>query len=673
MFEEPRSDDRSGSWSDATARGPAATQGRACVYGDAPPLMLEPQPVAHGPHAVNLRWLSGTLLAGVGGAALLTASLLVALDGQTNFAIGAKLTDIAASSASGSDGADEGAKGDKIVQLSNIGAKQTATMPDTLTIGNREVIKTRVFTRVSTPLQLAAPSVADQIPTYDPLKMVASASEAQAAPDYELENADVAMVKSSLSRGDDLAFAPASLSDQDAKAQIPATSPTGIELALPAPWLVERVTSPDATLLGNAATDGPGSLGAFSSIDVKVVPENVTVVAKGTESGQATSERLVVAKRGETIEQILAANGATNDEAKEIKTVLARELRDVAIAPGQKLRLLVADKGKGAGRGQLLRVVTYADTKVSAIVAADDRGSFRAVTPPMTTAGAAASTRPQKAQSDDDEDGPTVYESLYETALKNNVPRPVIDALVRIFAYDVDFQAHADADDAFDVLYARDDTAANPEQQDILYARLTTGDEVRTFYRYQGHDNQIEYFDKNGKSANKFLLRKPIERGNVTSPFGLRSHPILGVAKMHTGVDWGTHAGTPIFAAGNGTVIRASYDSGNGNRVEIEHANGYVTGYDHMSAYAKGIAPGVKVRQGQVIGFVGSTGLATGPHLHYEVIVNGHFVDPLRVKLPHGRELDGPALAEFDGERRHIDDLLQRIDNPARIAQSTIN
>ncbi|SDR51769.1 Murein DD-endopeptidase MepM and murein hydrolase activator NlpD, contain LysM domain [Rhizobiales bacterium GAS191] len=690
MFREPLHSDGGGSLCDATNRFDAtireapARQARASVFGDAPALVLEPELASTGPHAVNLRWLAGTVLAGVGGATLLAASLLVALDGQANFATGAKLTDIESPSGARGDGSSaEGTKGDKTVSISNeVGAKQTATMPDTITIGNREVIKTRQFTRVSTPLLLAAPSVADQIPVFDPLKMVASASAAQAAPDYELENADVAMIKTGLSGSDPVVFAPASLTDQDATTQIAATSPSGLELALPSPWLIEKVTNSDGTsaVMGNPANGHPAEghpaegLGSFSSIDVKVVPENVTSISKDQEHGLIAGERLVVARRGESFEQILSANGATGEEAKQIKALLAPQLRDVSISPGQKLRLLVAEKGKDGARPQLLRVVTYADNKVNAIVATDDAGIFRAVVPPVTAANAATALRAQHAARREVDEGPTVYESVYATALKNNIPRQVIDALVRVFAYDVDFQARARTDDSFDVLYAKDDNGANPEQQDVLYAKLTIGDEVRTFYRYQGRDSsQIEYFDKNGKSANKFLLRKPIEGGSVTSPFGVRSHPMFGRTMMHTGVDWGSPTGTPIFASGNGTVIRASYDSGNGNRVEVEHTNGYVTGYDHMSAYAKGIAPGVKVRQGQVIGFVGSTGHATGPHLHYEVIINGQFYDPLRIKLPQGRELNGGALAEFEGERRHIDDLLQRIDNPARLAQTSIN
>jgi murein DD-endopeptidase MepM/ murein hydrolase activator NlpD len=140
----------------------------------------------------------------------------------------------------------------------------------------------------------------------------------------------------------------------------------------------------------------------------------------------------------------------------------------------------------------------------------------------------------------------------------------------------------------------------------------------------------------------------------------MRRHPILGYTRMHTGVDWAAPIGTPIFAAGNGTVIKAGRESGYGNRVEIQHANGYITTYNHMSGFARGIKEGVSVKQGQTVGFLGMTGLATGPHLHYEVIVNGHFVDPLRVKLARTRELDQKTMAAFQRERQRIEALMTK-------------
>ena len=201
---------------------------------------------------------------------------------------------------------------------------------------------------------------------------------------------------------------------------------------------------------------------------------------------------------------------------------------------------------------------------------------------------------------------------------------------------------------------------------------MTLGNDVRRVFRYQSEDGSFDYFDEAGRSLKKFLLRKPITEARITSPFGSRFHPILGYAKMHTGVDWGAKIGTPVLAAGNGTVIKADWAGGYGRRTEIQHANGYVTAYNHQSAFGRGIAPGARVRQGQVIGFVGTTGLSTGPHLHYEVIINGRFVDPMKIRVPRGRELDGRALAEFSRQRDQIESLLKRAGTANQLAASDV-
>ena len=254
-----------------------------------------------------------------------------------------------------------------------------------------------------------------------------------------------------------------------------------------------------------------------------------------------------------------------------------------------------------------------------------------------------------------------LYQSIYETALRNHVPRPVIDDLIRIYSYDIDFQRKVQPGDSFEILYAgEDENPTDTSKTEVLFALLTTGGETRKFYRYQTtDDNVVDYYDDCGKSAKKFLVRKPVSEGNITSGFGGRNHPLLGYSKMHTGVDWGSSMGTPIFAAGNGIIDKVGWEGGYGKYIRIRHANGYETAYGHMSAFARGMDAGKKVRQGQVIGYVGSTGLSTGAHLHYEILINGRFVDPMKIKLPRGRVLEGTLLAGFDQERtpaRHHDD-----------------
>jgi murein DD-endopeptidase MepM/ murein hydrolase activator NlpD len=193
----------------------------------------------------------------------------------------------------------------------------------------------------------------------------------------------------------------------------------------------------------------------------------------------------------------------------------------------------------------------------------------------------------------------------------------------------------------------------------VLYASLTVGGETKKYYRFQTPDDGVvDFYDETGKSAKKFLVRKPVNNAIMRSGFGGRRHPILGYVRMHTGVDWATAYGTPIFAAGNGVLEKAGLAGGYGKYIRIKHNNGYETAYGHMSAFAKGMEVGKQVRQGQVIGFVGSTGESTGPHVHYEILVNGRFVDPMRIKLPRGRSLEGPMMTGFEKERDRLDTMM---------------
>ena len=233
----------------------------------------------------------------------------------------------------------------------------------------------------------------------------------------------------------------------------------------------------------------------------------------------------------------------------------------------------------------------------------------------------------------------------------------VIEDMVRIYSYDVDFQRKVQPGDSFDVFFAGEDEGATiTEKTEVLFASLTVGGETKKYYRFQTPDDSVvDFYDETGKSAKKFLVRKPVNNAIMRSGFGGRRHPILGYVKMHTGVDWATPYGTPIFASGNGVVEKVGWEGGYGKYVRLKHNNGYETAYGHMSAFAKGMEPGKRVRQGQVIGFVGSTGMSTGAHVHYEILVNGRFVDPMRIKLPRGRSLEGPLMAGFEKERDRLD------------------
>jgi murein DD-endopeptidase MepM/ murein hydrolase activator NlpD len=306
------------------------------------------------------------------------------------------------------------------------------------------------------------------------------------------------------------------------------------------------------------------------------------------------------------------------------------------------------------------------------VAALSDVGKYVAVDVQSMNTVAEAATGKDDDEDDDDGSGVRLYQSIYETALRNKVPAAVIEDMVRIYSYDVDFQRKVQPGDSFDVFFAGEgEGTASSEKTEVLFASLTVGGETKKYYRFVTPDDSVvDFYDETGKSAKKFLVRKPVNNAIMRSGFGGRRHPILGYTKMHTGVDWATPYGTPIFASGNGVVEKVGWEGGYGKYVRLKHNNGYETAYGHMSAFAKGMEPGKRVRQGQVIGFVGSTGMSTGAHVHYEILVNGRFVDPMRVKLPRGRSLEGTVMAGFEKERDRLDTQMNNRGSAARVSEA---
>ncbi len=413
----------------------------------------------------------------------------------------------------------------------------------------------------------------------------------------------------------------------------------------------------------------------YAGFETRVVPENVTLLPKTKDQatgGNPTNERVHVVKKGDSVTSILRDQGATPEEAKSISATLGARGRDGGLKEGQKLRILMAPAGPAPGqRLQPYRVIVANESTIEAVAALSDLGKYVAVD--VTSMNTVTETAAADDDDDDDGTGVRLYQSIYETAMRNKVPATVIEDMVRIYSYDVDFQRKVQPGDSFDVFFAGEDEGATiTEKTEVLYAALTVGGETKKYYRFQTPDDAVvDFYDETGKSAKKFLVRKPVNNAIMRSGFGGRRHPILGYVKMHTGVDWSTPYGTPIFASGNGVVEKVGPEGGYGKYVKIKHNNGYETAYGHMSAFAKGLEPGKRVRQGQIIGFVGSTGMSTGPHVHYEILVNGRFVDPMRIKLPRGRSLEGPLMASFDKERDRLDAQMSNRGSAARVSDAT--
>jgi murein DD-endopeptidase MepM/ murein hydrolase activator NlpD len=631
--------------------------------GHEPAIQLEgPRNEARERRGAPLRWLFGVALTGLSGVALIGSALYLDLDRQSNFAEPPEFAAPPRKEAAQAESVSTG-KGDRLVRpVDIVAAKQSFKSPMTIKIGDKEVVKARPFTLLSTTLTTTPTVYADAVPPFDPLKAInASAGKGEAPLEAGpvQDDSEVAFSSHDLSPAD-AALVTGELTSSEAQAQV-VESIKAQGAGERGPWsgaqaLLMRTSRAAAVdplgALSYATAGNPGASAPFSSIEVRMVPENVTNIPKSSAEWHGESaERLVQIRHGETFEDLLRANGASKDAIPAILAAFGLKPGESPVAEGQKIILQYDEPPAPDKPSTIARISVYSEEQLKSEVAINDADAYQRVALRRPDA-AAKRSKPQV-----DEGGMSLYESFYQTALKQGLARPLIDEMVRAFANDVDFQRSVQPGDSL-VAFIEDADEFEPHPQ-LLYATMAVRDQTFKYYRFQTpDDNLVDYYDENGRSVRKFLIRKPIIDGELTSGFGMRFHPILHYAKMHTGVDWAAPIGSPILAAGNGVVIQAEPTEGYGRRVEIQHANGYVTTYNHLSAFARGIVPGVRVTQGQVVGFLGQSGLATGPHLHYEVIINGNFVDPMAIKLARTREFDGKMLGAFKRERDRIDQLM---------------
>jgi murein DD-endopeptidase MepM/ murein hydrolase activator NlpD len=674
-----------------TSRGdPSGREIGIIDLGHEPPLSVDGSEAAViDRRRVSVQWFSGTILTGLCGAALIGGAVFASLDGETTFA---RVPERVESALRGAFGANDRTatlhKSDRLPPPGDATASRAVVRISTVTrVGNRDVMRVRPFTRISGNLSMTTTELSAKIPPFNAQRMLDAGSLAQGAaadpnnPDAVEPDAEVSFVTKDL----------AAILPKAKISAVVALDEITMRVRDVANWRGNGGGIRYAAL-ANAAADVSGvqpdlkmayateatSSDPYAGFETRVVPENVTLLPKTKEQvtgGNPAGERVHVVRKGDTVASVLRELAATPDEIRAITASLGVRGRDGGVKEGEKLRILMAPASTAPGaRLQPYRVVVANDSAVEAVAALSDLGKYVAVD--VQSMNTVAETAQKSSDDDDDDDGSGVrlYQSIYETALRNKVPRTVIEDMIRIYSYDVDFQRKIQPGDSFDVFYAGDDEAVSGNDKDeVLFASLTVGGETKKYYRFQTPDDAVvDFYDESGKSAKKFLVRKPVNDAMMRSGFGGRRHPILGFVKMHTGVDWATAYGTPIFASGNGVIEKIGWEGGYGKYIRLKHNNGYETAYGHMSAFAKGMEAGKRVRQGQVIGFVGSTGMSTGAHVHYEILVNGRFVDPMRVKLPRGRSLEGPIIASFEKERDRIDGMLNaRNGGIARISDAT--
>lgn len=391
-------------------------------------------------------------------------------------------------------------------------------------------------------------------------------------------------------------------------------------------------------------------------------PVNVSVLTKGPPHPTAR-HRMLVAKRGDTLEAILGAAGLPSPQAEALAFALwhAAGRSPAAFSGGEEVMLSeLPDDTASAERPAQVRLMRAGATL--AALAATDAGDYVPVRPEPAPVppreGAPAGIDPVRL------DGVSVRDALYRLADAKVMEEGLVDALVRLAEHDVDLDAPLSAADSLDLVYSlpdaddSEDTRPAAFREEIAFLALNVEGKTRRYYRFTTPDDgAVDYYDEGGRSVTKLLLRKPFANGRQGDGFGWRVHPILGDRRFHNGVDFVGPAGSPIVAAGAGVVEKIDYQGGYGKYVRLRHDGGYETTYAHVAGFPAGLKVGQRVRQGQTIAYVGSTGLSTGPHLYYELKVNGHYADPTRIKLAGGRVLQGDVITVFQRERARMDAL----------------
>jgi len=618
---------------------------------------------------VSMRWMSGSILTGFSSVLLMGGALYAALDGRQQLARPASILD-KLTAQNGDAQSGEVSKGDRpLAVLALRPVKERIFQVPTVTkVGDSNVIRKRPFGFISAPLAVAVQRKVSY-PRFDALSV------------FRASGIDVAKFSSDAIYGADI--------ESEVRIQQLPFDLSGAQYNESTEISFQEAEAIVRTVRGSLV-DGELQVGALpyldttrfvldqneiappSGLDIRITAENVSeypIQEVDTPVARSFSEDVIDVPAGETLEKAVASLQLEAQPLREMVAALKGELGSGALPDGTKLRVAFEriDAGPSAGGDQRLarRISVYrggehlksiANNDENRIVWATTPAPIPAVTPQEDLENEPAIARVGNSNL------PNVYDGIYRAAMSQGMDAKQARRIVRTVAFDVDFRKVIKAEDTLEVFFSiKEGLEEVSEESEILYVGLDHAGVKRTYYRFRSaKDGSVDYYDERGKSAKKFLLRKPVPNARFGSAFGPRRHPISRVVKMHQGVDFAAPRGTPILAAGNGVVQSAKWNSGYGRQTIIRHANGYKTSYNHQHRFAKGIRPGARVRQGQIIGQVGSTGYSTGPHLHYEVIVNGRKVNPMKIRLPKGRVLSGAVLADFSKERDRIDDLVAK-------------
>ncbi|MBU1176828.1 MAG: M23 family metallopeptidase, partial [Alphaproteobacteria bacterium] len=568
---------------------------KAAGYEDAP--ALDPNATEGSMPAgreLSLSWLAGVVMTGLTSVLLMGGGLYVSFLGQDTFSTAVDALPARASLSSGETSLVEKTRRIKPVALtrSELETVEAAIREE---VEGRSIVRKQPFSRLKATLATSATALTESIPAYDPVALLNSARPATVT-DTALVSTEIygANVEGEL----EVRNEPLSLADVPAKRM---SDNRAKEFARQA--IVDLYgESGEAAYLAYASADVSfRDLGVVGQDNLPGVVENMTIVPKTTaadQEGIGRSERIVTIKQAEPLRDALTRNGFTPAMIDAIAMTLQNVYPRTDLPLGARLRILFGPS-RIADTVIPYRLSIYVSDAHVATVALTDRGRYVLATKPADIVFPDEDTEEVNVNN-----LPTIYRSIWETGRKHGMPDRTIEQIITLYAYDLDLSRRIEAGDSIELLQTEPDAGGD---QDLLYVALSIGKTKREFFRFLSPEGGVDFFDADGQTGKRFLTRRPLEGGGtrIASRFGYRKHPIFGTYKLHTGVDLSAPYRTPIYASGDGVVERAQWVSGYGRYVELRHVNGYETGYGHMSSIADGIAPGVHVRQGQIIGYVG--------------------------------------------------------------------
>lgn len=637
-------------------------------FEDAPPLTVQSTDgdIPQG-RELSFAWLAGTVMTGLTSVLLMGAALYVSFQGQDTFSTAYEALQII-TQAGEEQAVGPTAKGDRVRPVARTQSEREiieASIREN--VEGRAIIRKQPFVRVRATLATAATALSEDIPEYDPVAILEAAqpikSEATELANTAIYGAEVeGEVAVKLAAMPISLVPPRAISDKSAAEFVRLTLEN---------FFGEGDYSDVALAYAPGGGGGIRDLGVVDAGEgLAGIAENVTVVPKTTlpnDGSLGRAERLVSVRESGPLADLLLKNGFTEREVEMMLATLRNVRPSLNVEKGAKLRILF---GPARNADILIpyRMSIYdpdprngGKPKHAATAALTDRGTYVLGLAP---------TEIEFPEEDTEEINvanlPSIYRSIWETARKHDLEDETTRRIIAMYAYDVDLTKKISAGDTIEILQTEPDAEGRRE---LLYVGLKLGTSVREFYRFRSDDGTVDYYDPSGETGKRFLTRRPVQGGGrLASRFGMRVHPIFKSRRMHAGIDLAAPRGTPIYAAGDGVVEKAGWASGYGKFTLVRHVNGYETGYGHQSKII--VSPGEHVRQGQVIGYVGSTGNSTGNHLHFEIRINGRVVDPLSVKLPRDKQLAAQYERTFQQTIEQIRDLMKRDAAPITVASA---